>query len=77
MVTKGIAMHTLSQEERQTLIAMIGELHGSCLTYEQFADAMLGLFEEIPGFETISPTSAKRIVLNLWSTYHGQEARQD
>jgi hypothetical protein len=69
-------MHTLSQEERQTLVAMIGELHGSALTYEAFADAMLGLFEDISGFETIPPATAKRIVLNLWSTYHGQEARE-
>lgn len=69
-------MHTLSQEERQTLIAMIGELNGSGLTYDEFADAMLGLFEDISGFETIPPTTAKRIVHNLWSIYHGQEARE-
>lgn len=69
-------MHTLSQEERQTLVAMIGEAHGSDLTYDEFADAMLGLFEDISGFEAIPPATAKRIVHNLWSTYHGQEARE-
>ena len=70
-------MHTLSGEERQTLIAMIGEQHGWGLAREAFADAMLELFEDISGFETIPPATAKRIVHNLWSTYHGQEARQD
>lgn len=68
-------MHTLSREERQTLIAMIGELHGSGLTYAEFADAVLGLFDDISGFEAIPPATAKRIVHNLWSTYHGQETQ--
>lgn len=69
-------MHTLSQEERQTLVAMLGEARGFGLTYEEFADAMLGLFEDISGFEAIPPAMAKRIVHNLWSIYHGQEARE-
>lgn len=68
-------MHTLSREERQTLVATIGELHGLGLTYAEFADAVLGLFEDISGFEAIPPATAKRIVHNLWSTYHGQETQ--
>ena len=69
-------MHTLSSEERQTLLAMADELHGSALSYEVFAEVILGFFEEIPGFETIPPAKANCTVLNLWSTYHGQEARK-
>lgn len=69
-------MHTLTREERRTLIALVGEEHGSDLSQEAFADVMLGLFEDIPGFETMPPAKAKRIVHQLWSTYHGQEARE-
>lgn len=66
-------MHTLTREERQTLIAMIGETHGLGLDRDAFVDAMLGLFEDIPGFETIPPAKARRIVHQLWSKYHGKE----
>lgn len=68
-------MHTLTREERKTLIAMIKESHGLGLDRYMFADAMLGLFEDIPGFETIPPAKAWRIVHQLWSKYHGKEAR--
>jgi hypothetical protein len=32
----------------------------------EFADVLLGLFEDIPGFETISQSRANRIVNQLW-----------
>lgn len=69
-------MHTLSDEERQTLISIVHEHHGRALSYGAFAGAMLDLFEDIPGFETMLPAKANRIVDQLWSTYHGQETRR-
>lgn len=76
VVTKGIAIQTLSPEERQTLIAIIDAVHGAGLSCDEFADAVLGLFEDIPGFETMPSAKAIRIVRQLWSTYHGQEISQ-
>lgn len=77
MVYEGSRMHTLSKEESQTLIAIVRDSQGSDLIYEKFADAMLGLFEDISGFETISPEAANRVVLNLWRNYYDQKAHRD
>lgn len=70
-------MYTLSSEERQTLIAMIREVHGLELDCYAFADEMLGLFEDISGLETMPPAETICIVNELWNLYHGQEARKD
>ncbi len=69
-------MHTLSSEERRSLLGLVSEQFGPALSYEAFADVMLGLFEDISGFETTPPAQAHCIVLTLWSTYHGQESRK-
>lgn len=77
MVKKNIATHTLSEDERTTLLAIIDEQFGPALSHDEFAEAMLDLFENIPGFETMPPAKAIHIVHQLWSTYHGKEARRD
>ncbi|MGJ7546805.1 hypothetical protein [Variovorax sp. LT1R16] len=74
MVKKHIAPYTLSQRDRNTLLEIIDEQFGPGLTSDEFAEAMLDLFENIPGFETMPPAKASYIVNQLWSTYHGQEA---
>jgi len=76
MVKKTTALQTLSYKEQKTLVDIMRDLHGLTLSYEEFADAALGMFENIPGFETISPAKASHFVLTLWSTYHGQESNQ-
>jgi len=77
MVKKNITTHTLSESECATLLAIIDEQFGPGLIREEFAEAMLDLFENIPGFETMPPAKASHIVNQLWSTYHGKEARRD
>ena len=68
-------MQTLSAEEKQGLVEIINEVFGSDLTFDEFSEAVRGLFDDIPGFETITPSKASRYVNNLWSQYHGQEYR--
>jgi len=77
MVKKNITTYTLSEDERTTLLAIIDEQFGPSLTEGEFAEAMLDLFENIPGFETMPPAKASQIVNQLWSTYHGKEARRE
>lgn len=77
MVKKHSSMHTLSEDERTALLAIIDEQFGPALSHDEFAEAMLDLFENIPGFETMPPVKASHIVNQLWSTYHGKEARRD
>ena len=56
-------MHTLTAEQQQELVSIINAEFGSRLEFDGFADAMLGVFEDIPGFETISQARANRLVL--------------
>lgn len=68
-------MQTLSAEEKLRLVDIVIEEFGADLTFDDFSDAVLGLFEDIPGFETIAPAKALQYVNQLWSQYHGQESR--
>ncbi|MBM5810981.1 MAG: hypothetical protein FJ191_03290 [Gammaproteobacteria bacterium] len=67
-------MHTLTVEQQNTLVQIINEEFGSHLGFHDFADKMLGMFEDIPGFETIPQHKAKRIVNQLWRQYRGQDS---
>lgn len=62
-------MQTLSAKEKLRLLEIISEEFGSDLTFDDFSDAMLGLFDDIPGFETIMPAKASRYVNQLWRKY--------
>ena len=68
-------MHTLTTEQRKSLIDIINEKFGSHLEFEESADAMFGLFENIAGFETIPQQTANRFVNQLWRKYRGQNSR--
>jgi len=67
-------MHTLPTEQQNTLLQIINEEFGSQLECDEFADALLGLFEDIPGFETISHSKANRYINQLWRKYRVQNA---
>jgi hypothetical protein len=69
-------MHTLSASQQVSLIEIVNELHGSHLESAEFAEVVLGLFEDIPGLEAISQHKAKQFVQLLWRKYRGKEARE-
>ena len=73
MVRKGIQMYTLTTEQQDTLIEILNEEFGPQLGREEFADKLLGLFENIPGFETIPQKTADRFVNQIWRKYCGQK----
>ncbi len=73
---KSLDTKCLSAEERTNLVELVREKYGDTLTRIDFVDVILGLFEDIPGFEAISPSAAKYLVHQLWSTYHGKESRE-
>ena len=64
-------MHTLTAEQQGELVSIINEQFGSQLEFDDFADAVLGVFDDIPGFETLPPARASRYVRQLWRSYHG------
>src|SRR5215203_1969291 len=60
----------LTKDQKHSLLDIINEQFGSSLEFDQFADAVFGLFENIAGFETIPHQSANRLVNQLWRKYH-------
>ncbi len=69
-------MQTLSAEQQQNLVEIISEEFGTGLTCDEFADVLLGLLEDISGFETISPAKANQLINQLWRKYHAQESAE-
>ena len=70
-------MHTLTKQQQTELVSLINEDFGSDLEFDDFAEAILGVFENIPGLETISQTKSTRIVKQLWRKYDGQETCEE
>ena len=63
----------LSTDQQQTLVEIISDQFGHGLSFEEFTDQVLLLFEDIPGFEGISDFESHTIINQLWSDYHGPD----
>ena len=63
----------LSIDQQETLVEIISDQFGPCLSFDEFTDQMLLLFEDIPGFEVISDSDSHPIINQLWSHYHGPD----
>ena len=61
----------LSTDQQKTLVEIISDQFGPHLTFDEFADQMLLLFEDISGFEVISGSESQTLINQLWSKYHG------
>ena len=61
----------LSIAQQITLVVIINDQFGPCLSFEEFTDQVLLLFEDISGFEVITDSDSKILVNQLWSKYHG------
>ena len=63
----------LSTDQQQTLVEIISDQLGPLLSFEEFTDRVLLLFEDISGFEVISDSDSHTIINQLWSYYHGPD----
>ena len=63
----------LSTDQQQTLTDIICDQFGPSLSFEEFTDQVLQLFEDISGFEMISDSESQTIINQLWSYYHGPD----
>jgi len=61
----------LSIEQQKTLIEIISDQSGPHLSFDEFTDQVLMLFEDISGFEVITDSDSKTLINLLWSYYHG------
>jgi hypothetical protein len=66
-------MKHLTKEQQQSLVEIITEQSGLNLKFDDFTDRMLMLFEDVPGFETISTSESKRVINQLWRIYNGTQ----
>ena len=63
-------MNTLTAEQKQQLVEIINEEFGTEMQLAEFTDALLGLLEDMPGFETAKQSTINKIANQLWSNYH-------
>ena len=61
----------LSIDQQKTLVEIISDQSGPHLSFDDFTEQMLKLFEDISGFEVISDSESQIIINQLWSKYHG------
>jgi len=63
----------LSVDQQKTLVEIIIGQFGHCLSFMEFTDQVLMLFENVPGFEMISESESQTVINQLWSYYHGPD----
>ena len=61
----------LSIDQQKTLVEIISDQFGPHLTFDEFTDQVLHLFEDISGFEVITDSESQVLINQLWSYYHG------
>ncbi len=57
----------ISYEQKCNLAEIIAEQAGANADFETFCDRLLGLCEDIPGFETVAPGEA--LTRDIWMIY--------
>jgi DNA-binding FadR family transcriptional regulator len=62
-------LYRLTEDELARLIQIIREDLGDKLSQPAFAEAVLQLFEDIAGFETLPRNAAQRYLSILWQSY--------
>ncbi|MFM0148837.1 hypothetical protein [Paraburkholderia sp. RL18-085-BIA-A] len=60
-------LSTLSSEQKCNLAKIIVQQAGANADFETFCDCLLGLCEDIPGFETVAPGEA--LTRDIWMIY--------
>ena len=63
----------LSTDQQKLLVSIISDQSGHNLSFMEFTDQVLLLFEDISGFEMISDSESQTLINQLWSYYHGPD----
>jgi hypothetical protein len=62
-------VHRLASDQMNRLLEIIREQSGDKLSRAEFTDAMLQMFENIAGFETLPATLRRKYLKLLWLRY--------
>ena len=63
-------MKSLTTEQKQNLVEIIKDEYGNALDFDDFTNALLGLLEDVPGFETAEESTINKLSQQLWRKYH-------
>ncbi|MGA9665935.1 MAG: hypothetical protein WBQ69_05730 [Gallionella sp.] len=63
-------MKQLRNDQKQELVEIIKDEYGNALDFDDFTNALLGLLEDVPGFETAKESTINKLTQLLWSQYH-------
>jgi hypothetical protein len=63
-------MKSLTTEQKQELVEIIKDEYGNALDFDDFTNALLGLLEDVPGFETAKESTINKLTQQLWRKYH-------
>lgn len=63
-------MYTLTADQKQQLVEILDEDFGEGMEFEDFTDALLGLLDDIAGFETAPQTVIDKLIEQIWRKYH-------
>ena len=63
-------MKSLRTEQKQEMVEIIIEEFGNALDFDDFTNALLGLLEDVPGFETAKESTINNLTQQLWRKYH-------
>ena len=63
-------MKSLTTGQKQELVKIIKDEYGNKLDFDDFTNALLGLLEDVPGFETAKESTISKLSQQLWSQYH-------
>ncbi len=63
-------MKSLTTAQKLQLVNIITEEFGNELDVEEFTDALLGMLEDVAGFETAEETVIVKLTNQLWSQYN-------
>lgn len=63
-------METLTTEQQLNLVEIINDEFGFELDLTEFTEALMGLLEDIAGFEITSEKTIIQLTQQLWSQYH-------
>jgi hypothetical protein len=58
---KGAHMKPLTTEQKQELVEIIKGEYGNALDFDDFTNALLGLLEDVPGFETAKESTINKL----------------
>lgn len=63
-------MYTLTADQKQQLVEILVEDFREGMEFEDFTDALLGLLDDIAGFETAPQTVIDKLIEQIWRKYH-------